>query len=78
MIVKQAWLTAGKDVAFDIQDGKIILHPIIQNNDNDIESLIAQITQENKHEGVFSGVLVGKENVIRVGITSNSESDILR
>ena len=55
----------GRDVTFDIKDGNIILHPIARNeNDDDIENLIAQITQENKHEVVFSGALVGKENVI--------------
>lgn len=55
----------GRDIVFDIQDGNIILHPIAYNeNDNDIEKLIAQITHENKHEVVFSGALIGKENVI--------------
>jgi antitoxin MazE len=65
IIAKQVWLTVGRDVIFDIQNGDIILHPIAQNkNINDIENLIAQITQENKHEAVFLGALVGKENVI--------------
>jgi len=54
----------GRDVIFDVQDGNIVLHPITHNESDNIESLIAQITQENKHELVFSGALFGKENVI--------------
>jgi antitoxin component of MazEF toxin-antitoxin module len=44
----------GRDIAFDIQDGNIVLHPVTHNENDNIESLIAQITPKNKHEGVFS------------------------
>lgn len=62
---EQVWLTAGRGVVFDIQDGNIVLHPVTNNkNGGDIEILIAQITPENKHDAVSSWTLVGKENVL--------------
>lgn len=59
-IAENANLRNGAEVDISVHDGKIIMEPI-PDVDIDLASLIAAITEENKHHEVDTGPAVGNE-----------------
>ena len=58
---KEIGLSVNVQAELSIQDGKLVLAPLAGNSSFDLDQLIAQITDDNRHDEIGTGAATGRE-----------------
>ena len=58
---REIGLNANAQAELSIQDGKLVLAPVSTNPGFDLDQLIAQITDDNRHDEISTGPAMGQE-----------------
>jgi antitoxin MazE len=58
---KEIGLSANVQAELSIEGGKLVLAPVSGNSAFDLDRLIAQITDDNRHDEVGTGAATGRE-----------------
>lgn len=60
-IAREINVTEGSEVDFSVKDGSLIIQPTKKRKRYSLSELVSQITPENSHDEIDSGVAVGNE-----------------
>ena len=58
---KEIGLSANVQAKLSIEAGKLVLAPVSGNSEFDLDGLIAQITDDNRHDEIGTGPATGRE-----------------
>jgi antitoxin MazE len=58
---KEIGLAENAKAELSVQDGRLVLMPLETIPDLDLDGLVAQITDDNRHEEISTGAAVGRE-----------------
>ena len=60
-VARQIALSEGRPVEISVEAGRLIIEPVTGHRVYELDALIAQITDENRHEEIETGEAVGGE-----------------